>query len=141
MQQLLIADVFELQAWQSVVLKSSLAVFNKLGFALEEFGSNTFRLTSYPALLGGNVNLIEIINGVIEFLKEEKNAAVPEMQETIIKIACKSSIKAGDIMLDKQALQLVRDICKCKMPYTCPHGRPTMYKITREELEKFFKRT
>lgn len=140
-QQLLIADVFELQAWQSVVLKSSLAVFNKLGFALEEFGSNTFRLTSYPALLGGNVNLIEIINGVIEFLKEEKNADVPEMQEIIIKIACKSSIKAGDIMLDKQALQLVRDIFKCKMPYTCPHGRPTMYKITREELEKFFKRT
>lgn len=140
-QQLLIPDVFELQGSKSIVLKNSLTIFNKLGFTLEEFGGNTFRLTAYPALLGGNVNFVEIINGVIEFLEEEKNAQVQEIQETIIQIACKTSIKAGDILLDKQAIQLVKDIFACKMPYTCPHGRPTMYKITREELEKFFKRT
>jgi DNA mismatch repair protein MutL len=140
-QQLLIPDVFELQGSKCIVLKNSLAIFNKLGFTLEEFGGNTFRLTSYPALLGGNVNFIEIINGVIEFLEEEKSAQVQEIQEVIIQIACKTSIKAGDILLDKQAIQLAKELFTCKMPYTCPHGRPTMYKITREELEKFFKRT
>ncbi|MDD5021888.1 MAG: DNA mismatch repair endonuclease MutL [Endomicrobiaceae bacterium] len=140
-QQLLIPDVFELQGSKSIVLKNSLTIFNKLGFTLEEFGGNTFRLTSYPALLGGDVSFIEIINGVIEFLEEEKSAQVQEIQEVIIQIACKTSIKAGDILLDKQAVQLAKELFACKMPYTCPHGRPTMYKITREELEKFFKRT
>lgn len=141
MQQLLIPEVFELQGSKSIILKNSLEIFNNLGFSLEEFGGNTFRLTAYPALLGDNISFIEIINGVIEFLEEEKNAQVQEIQEIIIRISCKTSIKAGDVLFDRQALQIVKDLFACKMPYTCPHGRPTMYKITREELEKFFKRT
>ena len=140
-QQLLIPEVFEFQASKGVILKSSLDIFNSLGFSLEEFGGNSFRLASYPALLGENVNFFEIINGVIEFLEEEKNVQVDKIRETVIRISCKSSIKAGDYMQDRQAVKLAEDLFLCDMPYTCPHGRPTMYKLTRHELEKFFKRT
>lgn len=139
-QQFLIPEIFELSASKAVILKSRLGIFNDLGFSVEEFGANTFRLTSYPALLGNNVNFIEIIEILISFLAEEKNADVEQITEKIIKTACTGSVKAGDKLQDKQAVELMKDLFACAMPWTCPHGRPTVYVLTQVDLEKFFKR-
>ena len=139
-QQLLIPDMFDLPAFKAVVLRNQLETFNNLGFAVEEFGNNTFRLTSYPALLGIHINFIEIINTLIDFLADEKTNDIAEINEKIIRAACRTSIKAGDKLLDKQAMELMKDLFACKMPWTCPHGRPTVYTLTKNDLEKFFKR-
>jgi DNA mismatch repair protein MutL len=140
-QQLLIPDMFDLQASKALILKNQLETFNNLGFAVEEFGNNTFRLTSYPALLGIHINFIEIINTLIDFLADEKTNDIEEINEKIIRAACRTSVKAGDKLLDKQAMELMKDLFACKMPWTCPHGRPTVYTLTQNDLEKFFKRT
>ncbi len=140
-QQLLIPDIFELPKPKAVILKNYLTLFNKLGFTVEEFGDNSFRLTSYPALLGYNINFIEIIDILVEFLQDEKTADIEQIQEKIIRASCRTSIKAGDKVQDIQAKALLKELFACKMPWTCPHGRPTVYKLTLSEIEKFFKRT
>lgn len=139
-QQLLIPDIFELAKSKAVILKNYLELFNKLGFTVEEFGDNSFRLTSYPALLGYNINFIEIIDILVEFLQDEKTADVEQIQEKIIRASCRTSIKAGDKVQEVQAKALLKELFACKMPWTCPHGRPTVYKLTLSEIEKFFKR-
>ena len=140
-QQMLFPDIFELSKTRAEILKSSIKYFNELGFCLQEFGENTFKVSSYPALLGQKVNCVDVINTVINFFEDETKPEVEKINETIIRKACRSSIKAGDVISDKQAIRLITDLFACQMPYTCPHGRPTVYKITHSELEKFFKRT
>ena len=139
-QQLLIPDVFELQKSKAMLLKNNLDTFKNLGFDVEEFGDNSFRLTSYPALLGNNVNFIEIIDVLVDFLEEEKSTDVEQIKEKIIRASCRTSIKAGDKIYEQQAKSLLRELFACKMPWTCPHGRPTVYTLTLSDLEKFFKR-
>ena len=139
-QQLLIPDVFELQKSKAMLLKNNLGTFKNLGFDVEEFGDNSFRLTAYPALLGNNVNFIEIIDVLVSFLEEEKSTDVEQIKEKIIRASCRTSIKAGDKVYEQQAKALLRELFSCKMPWTCPHGRPTVYTLTLSDLEKFFKR-
>lgn len=140
-QQLLIPDVFELPKPKTMIVKNYLEIFKNLGFDIEEFGENSFRLTSYPALLGNNINFTEILDVLITFLEDEKNTDIEQIKEKIIRSSCRTSIKAGDKIFDIQAKALLRELFACKMPWTCPHGRPTVYTLTLLDLEKFFKRT
>ena len=139
-QQLLIPEVFDLPSSKSIILKSKLEYFKVLGFDIEEFGKNSFRLSSYPALLGNFVKFMEIINTLTDYFIEEKTTDVKQITDKIIRTACRSSIKAGDKMEVKQSITLVKDLLACKMPWTCPHGRPTVYKLSNKDLQKYFKR-
>ena len=56
------------------------------------------------------------------------------------KLSCKKSIKANTFILDSEVKELVNILKQCEMPYTCPHGRPTLVKISTYEIEKMFKR-
>ena len=140
-QQLLIPDVFELSKSKTMIIKNYLEIFKNLGFDINEFGQNSFRLTSYPALLGNNLDFIEIIDKLVTFLEDERNINVEQIKEKIIRASCRTSIKAGDKIFDIQAKALLNELFACKMPWTCPHGRPTVYTLTLSDLEKFFKRT
>lgn len=139
LQQMLMPENFELSPSLSELLKANLELFNDLGITVEEFGQNTFRITAYPALLG-NTSVEQIIKAIIEDLEVEKNIEIEKKRDKIIRSACRASIKAGDNVSDIEARKLVNDLFKCKHPFTCPHGRPTAYKISLNELEKFFKR-
>ncbi|MCL1972122.1 MAG: DNA mismatch repair endonuclease MutL [Endomicrobia bacterium] len=139
LQQMLMPENFELSSSLAEILKANISLFNDLGITVEEFGGNTFRITAYPALLG-NISIEHIIKSIIEDLEFEKNAEIEKKRDKIIRSACRASIKAGDTISDIEAKKLVNDLFKCTHPFTCPHGRPTAYKISLNELEKFFKR-
>jgi DNA mismatch repair protein MutL len=63
------------------------------------------------------------------------------MYESLAKqLSCKKSIKANSSILDIEVNELLQNLKSCKMPYTCPHGRPTLVKISTYEIEKMFKR-
>ncbi|MDR0956265.1 MAG: DNA mismatch repair endonuclease MutL [Endomicrobium sp.] len=138
-QQMLMPETFNLPLSLSELLKANISIFNKLGISIEEFGQNSFRITAYPALLG-NVTIAHIVKTIIVDISDDKNAEIEQKREKIIRLACKASIRAGDSLSFFEAKKLVNDLCKCKYPFTCPHGRPTAYKISLNELEKFFKR-
>ena len=55
-------------------------------------------------------------------------------------MSCKKSLKANMHILNEEVTTLLNELDKCEMPFTCPHGRPTLIKFTKYELEKIFKR-
>ncbi|MDR3244646.1 MAG: DNA mismatch repair endonuclease MutL [Elusimicrobiota bacterium] len=139
LQTMLLPETFELSSSLSALLKENLSLMNELGIEIEEFGLNTFRIKAYPSLLG-DMSMENIVKALIEDLDKEKGVEIEKKREKIIRMACRSSIKAGYNISNIEAKQLISDLFKCKRPLTCPHGRPTAYSISKEELEKFFKR-
>lgn len=140
-QQLLLPENIELSAVEAEIFTSNKETFEKLGFEIELFGGNTFIVHAVPSAIA-NQNIQGIIQQVLNDLSEEKKTrAIKNPQEKIIEyMACRSAIKFGkNLSLDEMA-ELIRQVDKLKRPYTCPHGRPSMVKITYNELEKMFKR-
>jgi DNA mismatch repair protein MutL len=140
LQQMLIGETFELSASLAEILKENIKTFNDLGIIVEEFGDKTFRISAYPALFGANVSVADMVKRITENLETEKPAENAQQREKIIRFACRASVKAGDALNFEEAKQLIKSLFSCTSPLTCPHGRPTAYKITLNEIEKFFKR-
>ncbi|MDR3281711.1 MAG: DNA mismatch repair endonuclease MutL [Endomicrobium sp.] len=138
-QDLLIPEIFSLPKSTFELLKANINIFNEIGINIEEFGGNSFRISAYPALLGC-VSIKEIVKTIISDIEEDKNIEIYQRKDKIIRSACHASIKAGDKILSIEAKKLLNDLFKCEYPFTCPHGRPTVYRISLKELEKFFKR-
>ncbi len=140
-QQLLLPENIELSAMEAEIFEANRGTFEKLGFEIELFGGNTFIIHAVPSTIA-NQNIQGIIQQVISDLSDEKKSrAVKNPQEKIIEyMSCRSAIKFGkDLSIDEMA-ELIRQVDKLKRPYTCPHGRPSMVKITYHELEKMFGR-
>ena len=122
-------------------LKENMEVINSLGIEVEEFGGNTFRVLSHPSWLKEGFeeeSIRRIFDLVIEINKDFDRVKFND--HVCATLACKASVKANTcISYDEQA-ELIERLFKCKFPYTCPHGRPTIIKYPIHELEKMFKR-
>ena len=111
----------------------------EMGFTIEEFGGNAFRITEIPMFME--------ISEAEEFIKEFlANAKVGNtMRNTVvinklIMMSCKAAIKAHDKLSLNEMKALLKDLAECRNPFSCPHGRPTAIKLTQYDLEKMFKR-
>ncbi|MDR3071840.1 MAG: DNA mismatch repair endonuclease MutL [Endomicrobium sp.] len=138
-QQMLMPENFDIVSSGAELLKANIDLFNELGISIEEFGQNSFRITAYPALLG-NISMEQIVKTIISDIEDCKYVEIEQKKDRIIRSACRTSVKAGDKLSFLEAKKLVIDLFKCSCPFTCPHGRPTAYKISLNELDKFFKR-
>lgn len=113
--------------------------FNKVGFYIKTFSGNSIIVDEIPPELSeleSDAIFIEILKQLqIEFEQTEN------FRESLAKsISCKAAIKAGQPMSKKEMLYLINDLFACKVPYFCPHGRPLMFKLSLNEIEKRFKR-
>ncbi len=111
-----------------------------LGISLEEFGSNSFNIRVIPNWIfrGREKEFIDqIIDDIIHSKKTEREEFLDSLA---INLACKKSIKASDRLSKEEVTTLLKDLEQTKNPYTCPHGRPTIVKLNKYELEKMFKR-
>lgn len=111
-----------------------------LGIELEEFGNNSFNIRVIPNwIFRGKEEefLDQIIDDIIHSKKTEREEFLDNLA---INLACKKSIKASDRLSDQEVKSLLKDLEKTTNPYTCPHGRPTIVKLKKYELEKMFKR-
>ena len=111
-----------------------------LGISLEEFGSNSFNIRVIPNwIFRGREKefLDQIIDDIIHSKKTEREEFLDSLA---INLACKKSIKASDRLSKEEVTTLLKDLEQTKNPYTCPHGRPTIVKLNKYELEKMFKR-
>ena len=135
-QELLSPQVLELKPEQSIKLKENLEEINKLGFAIEEFGDNSYIIRTVPTIFSKvqpNELVLEVINNLNKPIKEIK-------EKILTKMACVNSIKAGDICSVPEIQNLLYKLDKCSLPYTCPHGREIIITITKDELERMFRR-
>lgn len=116
-------------------------VLRDIGFKVEEFGINTFRVTEHPSWLKEGYEE-ESIRRIFELVSEIKGEfdRVKFNEKAAIRLACKMSVKANTNIGYKEQEELLNRLFKCEFPYTCPHGRPTVIKYPIYELEKMFKR-
>ncbi len=113
--------------------------FNKLGFAVEEFSSNTVILNSIPNGMKQN-NAAGVLVDLLDQLIDNGSLKNKVDLEAIAMAACKAAVKANDKLELMQAKALLEQLDQCDLPYSCPHGRPTIIELTIKELEKRFSR-
>lgn len=125
-----------------LIIKENIDVLKDLGFKVEEFGINTFRIYEHPSWLKEGYEE-ESIRMILDLLCEFKDKfdRVKFSDRTAMNLACKMSVKANTNIGLYEQEELINRLFKCEFPYTCPHGRPTIIKYPKSELEKLFKRT
>jgi DNA mismatch repair protein MutL len=139
-QELISPIVIEANPHEFITINDNLELFNELGIKIEEFGKNSFIIRALPSILQKQ-QTPSIINDIIDELNNDELNKVSQIkQERIAMAACKSAVKAHDVLEFPQLYRLLDDLFKCKNPNTCPHGRPTIISIPLYELEKKFKR-
>lgn len=110
-----------------------------MGYIIEEFGPKAFIIKGIPMFM----ELEEaqtLIDYFMDNIAQGKDLKDQKKLDKIISNACKKAVKAHDVLDIKEIHQLMRDLGKTKNPYHCPHGRPTLIKLTKYEVEKMFKR-
>lgn len=139
-QKLMKPRLIELNPIQYEITKNNNMFFENLGFSFQNFGKNTLKLTSIPEIFGKlkSTIFIDIIN---ELLKMKVSLINKEIEERIIRFACRASVKAGDELTMPQMKKLLEELEKADNPYSCPHGRPTIINLSIADLEKKFKRS
>lgn len=140
-QRLLLPETVELSVRDAHFLREQLGVLTRLGVGLSEFGERTFLLDSLPPL----VKSPDPRRFVLELIDELKSAGQQVNSQrlgehTIAKTVCRHAVKANDPLAGPELENLVNDLRQCAMPYTCPHGRPTLIEMNYRELEKKFGR-
>lgn len=140
-QALLIPETVTLTHSQYRIVAERLTLFADLGFELDVFGGQTVIIRGVPLSLV-NFNYREIILDLIEqYNRFETFKSPAEIKEAfIITMSCRTAIKAGDTLNLLEMETLLKDLFHCENPYTCPHGRPTIFRMTFEELAKKFLR-
>jgi DNA mismatch repair protein MutL len=141
-QKLLLPATVELSARDASFLRQQLGVLTRLGVGLSEFGERTFLLDALPPF----VKAPDPRRFVLELVDELKAAgqAVNTLrlgEHVVAKTVCRHAVKANDPLAGKELENLVEDLRRCAMPYTCPHGRPTLIEMSYRELEKKFGRS
>ena len=138
-QALLRPYVPELSPHQLYLLRENEEVLRDMGFDIEMFGDDSYIIRAIPVVFHGMIVAEEMIE-VIEKLVEESGKREERIKLLFSTAACKASIKAGE-KLSYDGMRLIVDgLRKAKIPYTCPHGRPTMIRLSKYEIEKRFKR-
>ncbi|NWF95567.1 MAG: DNA mismatch repair endonuclease MutL [Candidatus Thorarchaeota archaeon] len=112
-----------------------------VGFSISSFGGNEILVSSVPAVLGRQVSEKEIVSLVDDILSTGTDHAREHFMDEIVKVtACHSAIRAGQPLSIGEVRALLEDMAKTPDRYNCPHGRPTLIKVTQEELDMRFKR-
>ena len=138
-QILLLPYVFDVTHAECEFLLKSIDVLNSMGIEISEFGDNAFKVSALPVLIA-NVNLKEFFDDVLYDLNNLKALEITELlKEKIAQKACKAAIKSGDKLSDEDIKIIMTEI-KGNLGLKCPHGRPIAVRVTRTEIDKWFKR-
>ncbi len=132
--------ILSLATPEALTLEEHLTTFQKLGFELESFGKNTFKLSSVP-LIFKERDHIKLITEVLNDIKEGRFDKIDrESERTLAFLACRTAIKAGESLAADERKKLIEKLLEAKTLYTCPHGRPTHIELPLSHLDKMFKR-
>jgi DNA mismatch repair protein MutL len=138
-QPLLMPVSVDLAPADAALLRRNLDHFNRLGFGLDTFGGNAFLVTAVPVRFPRE-NLAGLLREILDDLRQSA-AGTPRPDEVrIAQAACKHAVKENDQLSPAEIAKLLADLAECEMPYTCPHGRPTMITVPHGEIERRFGR-
>ena len=123
-----------------LLTEERLQLLKSIGLELEPFGANVLKVNTIPswALHQAQVYVEDLLHQLFE---------EPTLQPDKLRLyalaskACKTSIKAQDVLTLEAMQSLVNRLLDCQFPYTCPHGRPTMVQFSKRQLESMFNRS
>ena len=138
-QQLLLPIALELSRAEAAYVSKNSENFLKLGFEIEPMSSNTVMLNAIPASLKQE-NAGGLLQDMLSELLDEGKASNKLNVEALAMASCKAAVKAHDQLTLHEARSLFQQMAQCELPFSCPHGRPTIINITTKELEKRFGR-
>ena len=139
-QQMLEPVSVTLPAQDVLLLSQNINVLEKFGFFVEPFGNNTVIIRSSPVIMGRQQTQ-ELLIDLITELSHVDISRIENFKDNILaRMACRKSVMKGDVVETHEMYKIMKRLFATKEPYTCPHGRPTMIKLSTPELEKKFKR-
>ena len=141
-QELIVPAILERSARDAAVVRRFLPDLLREGFTITEFGRNSFMVSAIPVILGKTDEASGLLSDIVDDLAREdlRNPVTRREQITRI-IACRGAIKAGTVCTGDQCRRLLQQLSRTKDPFTCPHGRPTIIRFSRGELDALFHRT
>lgn len=139
-QLLLIPILVKLSEKEMDTVLNNKEMFEKSGFMLEEFGDDTIKISGVPNI-GYDIDYKSMfIDTIEELLGANKTEKSEKEFRFLATLACKAAVK-GKMKLDtKEQISLIDQMVKLDNPFTCPHGRPTAYPISKYEIERKFLR-
>ena len=145
-QPLLVPATVEVSTKEAQVLKNSLEILMELGMEVAPFGGNTFLVRSVPADLAGK-NMVTLLKDLLDDLMMQDSSGVKSTnrldqlrERTATFMSCRSAVMAGDRLNVEQMKGMVDQMRQANLPFTCPHGRPTILSIPLSELYRRFDR-
>ena len=141
-QQLLFPATLDFLPREADFLLAQLETLQRAGVGITRFGPNTFLVDALPAMVKAR-DVAEFIRTIVTDLQQEggetrKGRRLSE--EIVAKTVCRHAVKANDALKPAEWDMLLHDLLACDLPYTCPHGRPTMIQLSLAELDKKFGR-
>lgn len=110
--------------------------FSKAGFEVDRFSDNEILIRAVP-MIDFRDSIENIFRNILKNIKENKNVDIRE--SILISMSCKGAIKANERLTHEEMEKIVGELHEIG-EYTCPHGRPIIVKISKDDLEKLFKR-
>ena len=110
-----------------------------MGIEIYSFGDNSFKISALPVFLT-DFNVKKFFDDILADIGTLKSISAKDLlKDKFAQKACKSAIKSGD-KLSKEEIDELTKVLKNNLAIKCPHGRPVVIKITRTEIDKWFKR-
>lgn len=140
-QGLLAPETVDLSPQDALSVRKNTDLLREMGFGVSDFGGDSFIVDALPACLG-NASSETVLGAVAASLERAgpRGGTQHWAEEQVARAACKASVKANDALKTEEIEQLIVDLAAAEMPYTCPHGRPTMILMSYSELERKFGR-
>ena len=139
-QQIAPPYIASLSIREEEVLKEQGEVLRHLGFEFEHFGGRDYKVTGVPTDLCGLTGG-ELFLQLLDELVAEKLHGSPELLvEKVASMSCKAAVKGNQVLSEPEAKAMIDLLLTLDNPYHCPHGRPTTISMSKQEIEKKFKR-
>ena len=138
-QMLYPARLVSLPAAEIEVLERNMDAFRLLGFEIEHFGGQEFKITAVPDNLF-RIDTDKLFAEIMDELTSLGEIAPESIPEKLASMSCKAAIKGNHDYSLQEAQALIDELLKLENPYNCPHGRPTIISMSHYELDKKFKR-
>ena len=139
-QPMLIPFVLSLNAEDSQIVFDNLEAIRSVGFDIEEFGERTYKISSVPAIVS-DIDFNKFFSMFLaERINKNKITEAELVKDSLMQMACKSAVKGGDDLDKSEIEKLLHEMSSQNITLFCPHGRPVVVRITKAEIEKWFKR-
>ncbi len=138
-QRLLFEERIKLTPQEAILVEELGEILAQAGFEIRSFGPEEIIVSGLPQEMTG-VSGVNALKEVLETYSSNLKEGFEMKRALAAAVACKAAVKAGHRLPEAQARGLFRELLKCREPYRCPHGRPTIVTLNKDDLEKIFKR-